>query len=89
MRGVKNGGKFEFERGEANGAGERKQQHERGNGGKYGMGSFAGMSGVLCAGDTRRPGDGDAIDITADDHELEHFASGTAPERGNRLFLAS
>lgn len=47
------------------------------------------MSGVLRAGDARRPGDGDAIDIAADDHELEHIASGTAPERENRLFLPS
>lgn len=82
----KNGGKFEFERGDAYGAGEREQQHERGDGGKRGVGSFAGMSGVLRAGGGRRPGDGDAIDIAADDHELEHTAPGLAPERGNERF---
>lgn len=53
------------------------------------MGGYAGMSGMLRVGGSRRYRDGDAIDITADDHELEHIASGIAPERETRRFLSS
>ena len=85
----KNGGKFERKSGETHSASERKQQHERRNGGKCGVGGYAGMSGMLRGRRTRRSHNGDAIDIAADDHELEHLASGIAPEREIRLFLPS